>query len=1255
MNLVSRPLAALARLLPVAILALSPACDRKTATPSGSPATETAAVPASVPLQLVSEDRAGRSLTVRTERLEAKVRDGRIVHLVNLVTGETVCDEALGNDALVPGGLGLIAGNVSAMRAAHIPWGSHQLGQQLGEDVFRANYRQPGTNSEFGVEKQKDGSVTATWRGLTDGRKDFPGLTLSVTLSTAPDGSLAIRAAGSAAEGGVFGVQVPVANIVPASRFFLPSFGGLRYDRADEPVLMSLGGAPFIESPAAAFETAIGSVGLWNEDERFPDYYLFWGWNGKSFSLAFEHLNRIPFEPCRDIESVVWRLDVFTGGWVDAYTPYRDWYRKTFAAEFRARDAVAWARDIRVVLDNYATTPEAMRSYAAAFDPGTVLLHNWNARAPDFDTELPDWTPREGYADAVRLAHEHGLKTQAYVNTYCINYNSPLFVRDNLRDFFLTRKASIYRYGDASDPGQISEMLIGTINRAKTGDPFAGIADGQILYGDPLSARWRAYHCAQMREWNRVTGTDANYEDTAGCAGDFGNGEVDGLAGAQGSVAMLRDLLASQPGVPMASEYGPAPIAFGVLWPLNYAQVWGNPEFRKFRLHRQHPVSAYLYGNRQWVPTVAAETDFLKHLVAGCSDALGGVAQAPGSPALLAADRGMDGHLARRAALFSRLRLVPVFERARYARDVVCLYEDKDGRRYRYTDDGSVQRMIDPDGQDLYARVTGVNRLRTNLRLPGWPAAAGGEILGLRRDGNYALFPAAEAPAAKALRVNALSPKVAVSRYIEDEAFTLLCLEAEPGGPARTRVDLTLERDFPRLSVNGDDVKPQKNLSMEVRLPATILHSREGAKAELGKKIGDGTAIQRAIGAQGLALGEGIPLARVTPGEQSGSYFFSYGPGFKTADFLVAVPANPAAALRLEVVSRSTKFGDASRARILVNGRVALERDFGSPDLKAHEHDQQTYEWRVPMGEHAGRTVLVTIEGDGKLGDNSDNLWIGIPEWIRDESKAASERVLTVGRAPEARDLVDDENPADWEGDAKPNPEIKRSGKFSYELSGHYTASLISKEYLPVAPDKTYVLSARLRSLAAKTPASANMGLRMYDKDKRPIHIHHVAAIANTSTRLADAAAPGATELVLVRNADFISPEFSAVAFHAANDFSDLPNFDLSPEVIAHKEDGNRVRLTLKAPLEKAYPAGTAVRMHLPWGAPCYWVTDGWLDTEWKEITTVFRGEAPIGTSITQFWRGTRYVRPFVWFGNYNRTPEPGARLLIDEFRFTEQ
>jgi hypothetical protein len=449
-------------------------------------------------------------------------------------------------------------------------------------------------------------------------------------------------------------------------------------------------------------------------------------------------------------------------------------------------------------------------------------------------------------------------------------------------------------------------------------------------------------------------------------------------------------------------------------------------------------------------------------------------------------------------------------------------------------------------------------------------------------------------------------------------------------------------------------MKPATTLSLEVDLPATLLHSRIGNPVGFGEKIGDdATVLLREVSGQGLEYGRGIALAQVVPGAQSGRYWFSYGE--KIADFLLAVPNDAQAALRVTLQNLSPKYGNASRARILLDHRQIYERDFGSPDLKQQEHDQRVYEWRVPLGAYAGRTVLVTVAADDKFDSNSDSLWISLPELVRDKAQVFSEKIQGVGRSPQARDLINDEDPAAWEGRVQVNTGIKRAGAGSFELFGAYTTSFIARKYLPVTPDKTYVLSAWLRSLSKALPASANFGLRMYDKDKRPILIHHVAVCSNTATKLAAAAAAGATELVLVRPANFVAPEFSAVAFHAADDFSDLPNFDLSPEVTALAEDGARLRLTLKAPLAKDYPAGTPVRLHAPWGAPCYWVADGWLDTDWKEFSATFRGEATNGIPLDQFWRGTRYVRPFVWFGNYNRTPEPGAKVLADEIRFTEQ
>ncbi len=39
-----------------------------------------------------------------------------------------------------------------------------------------------------------------------------------------------------------------------------------------------------------------GSIGLWAQDDLFYNHYLLLNWSGRSFSLAFEHLNLMPFD-----------------------------------------------------------------------------------------------------------------------------------------------------------------------------------------------------------------------------------------------------------------------------------------------------------------------------------------------------------------------------------------------------------------------------------------------------------------------------------------------------------------------------------------------------------------------------------------------------------------------------------------------------------------------------------------------------------------------------------------------------------------------------------------------------------------------------------------------------------------------------------------------------------------------------------------------------------------------------------------------
>lgn len=248
--------------------------------------------------------------------------------------------------------------------------------------------------------------------------------------------------------------------------------------------------------------------------------------------------------------------------------------------------------------------------------------------------------------------------------------------------------------------------------------------------------------------------------------------------------------------------------------------------------------------------------------------------------------------------------------------------------------------------------------------------------------------------------------------------------------------------------------------------------------------------------------------------------------------------------------------------------------------------------------------------------------------------------------------LVNCEDPSLWEGMVKVNTETKRSGQFSFELFGKYYTELTSSRMIPVDGNKMYFLSAYFRSLDAQLPASAFMGLRMYDANKKQIFWYNVNALDGTETTLAADALKDSNELRVANNNIWPTTRYAAVAFNAKSNYQDLPNFDISPQIEKVVDEGATSRIILKNKLAKAYPAGTPVRLHSPWGVPLYFVASGWMPTEWKKFSATLSGEDHRGVPSDKFWAGTRYVRVFVWFGNYDKIPKEGARLLVDDITF---
>ena len=953
-----------------------------------------------------------RGFTIRTERLSATIRDGMVVQLKNLATGELHADPAAA-DAAIPHGMGHLGGDPEDAAKLHMPWGTRTMNQHIKAGGSYPTMHRPHDGSQYKVARIRRG-LRDTWTGLTNGSQMFPEETLTVEAwEDGKTGALLVKASATSPKGGVYGVQVPLANLHADHRFYVPTFGGVMYDREMKPGLTTLGGKPFWEAPVVGIEGRKGSIGLWTEDDKFHPNFFFMNWSGSAFSVAIEHLNLMPFEPHRKTESVTWHLDVAGGGWVDAMTPYKEWYARTFAPELAARAAMPWADKIRIIIDNWAKDdPAVLRVLANTFEPETVMFHEWNARAPDFDHDLPDWTPRAGYVERVRQLHAYGFRTMAYVNTYCVNVNSPVFKRDGIAEFGLTRrKRGFFRY-------------------TKEAQSFETAKDGQLFYLDPLSPKWRTYHTDMMIRWREDTGTDANYEDVGGTVGDFGNGIVDGKFGGQGGVEQFRQLLARNPTVAMAAEYAPHSIAFAVRWPLRFQQVWGGTATRVFWMKRQRPVSSYIHGplHLAWVPVLRAESNFLRHVVVGCSDALGGLAQFPGDQKSLLANQGILAHMKWRAQLFSRKQLKPHFQKAKADPNLACMYEDRDGAVYKYYTTGDVQRMVAPDGRDAYARITGLNRFETDLALPGWPAAGNGAITGLNPEIRYALVPGV--PDNTAVQLTALPENVRISRYYEADAYTVLVLEpTSADAPATGTIELKLNRKFTAVLLNGEPVDPPKGedgkpttgeVQYETPFPANLVFlKKSGQKLKHGVYAGDGRGMARYIlVASGLDRGSQYDPAHragfAVPGEPKPPpfVFLNYGNDAEvTLDFLVTVPT-ATSSLRVYQKNRTNKYGNATVGKLYLNGKLVRAYDLGpkpNPDwkegmdkAKKKPYDTAIHGWTIPMGQAAGRTVLVSVAVDGKASNNADNHWWTRPKFIDDpEQKAAYVRFVDGKPVPE--------------------------------------------------------------------------------------------------------------------------------------------------------------------------------------------------------------------------------------------------------------
>lgn len=239
-----------------------------------------------------------------------------------------------------------------------------------------------------------------------------------------------------------------------------------------------------------------------------------------------------------------------------------------------------------------------------------------------------------------------------------------------------------------------------------------------------------------------------------------------------------------------------------------------------------------------------------------------------------------------------------------------------------------------------------------------------------------------------------------------------------------------------------------------------------------------------------------------------------------------------------------------------------------------------------------------------------------------------------------------------WRGFTKIVSEGAHGGNWCFSRVGN--ARVTSREFIPIDPNKTYVLSGWMRS-AGKDASKVYFGFVPCDAKKKRITPQQVLTITGTETILAEACGKGDTVIKVADGSKWKKITHARIAFEVddSGQYTDLPNRKLSsPGVTKTENKGDYWEIHLKKPCGQAYAAGVKVREHASGGSYMYNAAGNKkVPAEWTLYSARVKGLAKRYGGRGKWWPGTRYVQ-ILFLANYQQKLE--FDLHVDDVLLTE-
>ncbi|MCR5262555.1 MAG: DUF6259 domain-containing protein, partial [Clostridiales bacterium] len=290
--------------------------------------------------------------------------------------------------------------------------------------VYRSNECVPLKNTGHG-------SVTARKLSGTEAEFFFEAWDGDGVLNISEDpetGDIDVEPEVTSARSGIIAARFPLTGISKDLNLVAPFYQGINMRPDDE--LLRNRKWTWPKDWEAGFAVMVDNKtgnGFWvrTEDDHYRAKSFMTGQGTDGKDIAFDAEAYGPIDDNRSAGGIVWKINVFAGGWRAPAGLYREWLWKSYDLEKEEHRRKPWLKDIRLAVSWCPSKSDVIDELAKKVDPCKVLLHLPGWRRYKYDQNYPDFTPSESFREFINYAAGKGFHCSPHANSVDMDPSMP--------------------------------------------------------------------------------------------------------------------------------------------------------------------------------------------------------------------------------------------------------------------------------------------------------------------------------------------------------------------------------------------------------------------------------------------------------------------------------------------------------------------------------------------------------------------------------------------------------------------------------------------------------------------------------------------------------------------------------------------------------------------------------------------------------------------------------------------------------------